>query len=167
MQTALMEIAPAVEKAVARHGHDRIAVILGTSTSGMFEGENALSEYRHKGSWPGNYHYGQHEISSISSYAAQFFGLTGPAYTIATACSSSTKVFASARRVIKAGLADAAIVGGTDTLCRMTLNGFNSLELLSKDNKCNPFSANRSGIIILAKAPCNCLVSGKHPMPIT
>jgi 3-oxoacyl-[acyl-carrier-protein] synthase-1 len=147
MQMALAEIAPAVEKAMARYGRDRIAVILGTSTSGMAEGEEALAVHEKTGRWPIGYHYRQHEISNLSEFSARFFGLTGPAYTVATACSSSAKVFASARRLIRAGLADAAIVGGADTLCRMTLNGFNALELLS-GKKCNPFSANRNGITI-------------------
>jgi 3-oxoacyl-[acyl-carrier-protein] synthase I len=147
MQMALIEIAPAVEKAVARYGRDRIAVVLGTSTSGMSDGEDALAVREKTGHWPMGYHYRQQEISNLSEFSARFFGLTGPAYTVATACSSSAKVFASARRLIRAGLADAAIVGGADTLCRMTLNGFNALELLS-EKKCNPFSANRNGITI-------------------
>ena len=147
MQIALMEIAPAVERAIERYGKHRIAVVLGTSTSGISDGEDALAVYQKTGAWPENFHYRQQEISSLSTFTARYFGLTGLAYTVATACSSSAKVFASARRLIRAGLADAAIVGGADTLCRMTLNGFNALELLS-DKKCNPFSANRKGITI-------------------
>ncbi len=147
MQVALMEIAPAVEKAIKHYGPDRIAVVLGTSTSGIAAGEDALAIRQSTGAWPEAYHYRQQEISSLSAFSARFFGLTGPAYTVTTACSSSAKVFASARRLIYAGLADAAIVGGADTLCRMTLNGFNALELLSK-GKCNPFSKNRDGITI-------------------
>ena len=147
MQVALTEIAPAVERAIVRYGNHRIAVILGTSTSGISDGEEALAVYQQTGAWPDNFHYRQQEISSLSTFTARFFGLTGHAYTVATACSSSAKVFASARRLIRAGLADAAIVGGADILCRMTLNGFNALELLS-DKKCNPFSANRNGITI-------------------
>ena len=74
-------------------------------------------------------------------------GLTGPAYTVATACSSSAKVFASARRLIEAGIVDAAVVGGADTLCRLTLRGFAALEITSS-KRCNPFSINRDGINI-------------------
>ncbi|HEX7969799.1 MAG TPA: beta-ketoacyl synthase N-terminal-like domain-containing protein, partial [Stellaceae bacterium] len=73
--------------------------------------------------------------------------VSGPAYTIATACSSSGKIFASAQRLIDAALCDAALVGGADTLCRLTLNGFHSLEALAADY-CNPFSRNRDGINI-------------------
>jgi 3-oxoacyl-[acyl-carrier-protein] synthase-1 len=147
MQIVLMEIAPAVEKAVAHYGRDRVAVVLGTSTSGASATEDAMALHHETGVWPNDYHYLKQEISGLSTFSARLFGLTGPAYTVATACSSSAKVFASARRLIRAGLADAAIVGGADTLCRMTLNGFDALELLSKE-KCNPFSANRDGITI-------------------
>jgi 3-oxoacyl-[acyl-carrier-protein] synthase I len=147
MQAALAEIAAAVEDATSRYGRDRIAVILGTSTSGIADGEEALMHYRREGRWPERFDYRMQETGSLAEFAARSLGLTGPAYTIATACSSSAKVFASARRLIRAGLADAAVVGGADTLCRMTLNGFASLEALSK-GRCNPFSANRDGITI-------------------
>jgi len=147
MQLALTEIAPALEKATTRYGCDRIAVVLGTSTSGISAGEDALAAYHHMGAWPEGFYYRQQEISGLSTFTARLLGLTGPAYTVATACSSSAKVFASARRLINAGLADAAIVGGADTLCHMTLNGFYALELLSKDH-CNPFSVNRDGLTI-------------------
>jgi 3-oxoacyl-[acyl-carrier-protein] synthase-1 len=147
MQAALAEIAPAIEEATARYGRDRIAVVLGTSTSGIGDGEEAFFAYRRDGRWPQRFDYRMQETGSLADFAARSLGLTGPAYTVATACSSSAKVFASARRLIRAGLADAAVVGGADTLCRMTLNGFGSLEALSK-SRCNPFSLNRDGITI-------------------
>src|SRR5690606_25506781 len=80
-------------------------------------------------------------------FAQRYFGLSGPAATISSACSSSAKVFASARRMIQAGLIDAAVVGGVDTLCLTTLYGFNSLGLLAPQ-ACRPFSAARNGISI-------------------
>ncbi|PKU24601.1 beta-ketoacyl-[acyl-carrier-protein] synthase family protein [Telmatospirillum siberiense] len=147
MWAALAEIRPAVEACAARYGVHRIAVVLGSSTSGIAEGEIALSAYRSGGVWPGSYHYRQQEPGTLAVFAARALGLEGPAYTVATACSSSGKVFASARRLIRSGLVDAAVVGGADSLCRMTLNGFHSLEALSK-SRCNPFSAHRDGITI-------------------
>lgn len=147
MLAALAEIRAAVDSAAERYGRDRVAVILGTSTSGIGDGEEALTTYRRTGSWPNRFHYRQQETSSLSDFAARWLNVTGPAYTVATACSSSAKVFASARRLIHAGMADAAVVGGADTLCRMTLNGFNALEALSK-GLCNPFSVRRDGINI-------------------
>jgi 3-oxoacyl-[acyl-carrier-protein] synthase-1 len=147
MQAALDEIAPAIARAAERYGRDRIAVVLGTSTSGISDGETALEAYRRTGAWPNSFHYRAQETGSLAEFAARSLGLTGPAYTVATACSSSAKVFASARRLIAAGLVDAAVVGGADTLCRMTVGGFGALEALSK-TRCNPFSANRDGITI-------------------
>jgi 3-oxoacyl-[acyl-carrier-protein] synthase-1 len=77
----------------------------------------------------------------------RYFDITGPAMTVSTACSSSAKVFGSARRMIEAGVIDAAVVGGVDSLCLTTLYGFNSLELVSS-RPCRPFDAGRDGISI-------------------
>jgi 3-oxoacyl-[acyl-carrier-protein] synthase-1 len=147
MLAALSEIAPAVATAAARYGRDRVAVVLGSSTSGIADGEKALAAHRRTGRWSKGYHYRQQEPGTLAEFAARALGLGGPAYVVATACSSSAKVFASARRLLRAGLADAVVVGGADTLCRMTLNGFGALEALSR-GRCNPFSANRDGITI-------------------
>ncbi len=147
MRVALDEIAESVRAAVHRHGPDRVAVVLGTSTSGIAEGERALAHYRATGSWPSAFHYRQQEAGSLSTFAARYLELEGPACSIVTACSSSAKVFASARRLIRAGIVDAAVVGGTDTLCRMTMNGFRALEALSA-GLCNPFALRRDGLNI-------------------
>ncbi|MGB8600654.1 MAG: beta-ketoacyl-[acyl-carrier-protein] synthase family protein [Rhizomicrobium sp.] len=147
MLLALEEIAPAVKAARTRYGRDRIAVVLGSSTSGIAAGEDALECLVKTGAWPDGFHYHQQELTALTALATRRFDIDGPAYTIATACSSSAKVFASARRLMRAGLADAVIVGGADTLCRMTINGFAALELLA-DDRCNPFSRNRDGINI-------------------
>lgn len=147
MLLALQEIAEAVVAARQRYGRDRVAVVLGSSTSGIDGGENAFEVRVKDGVWPAAFDYRQQELTSLAEFTARVFDLTGPAYTIATACSSSAKVFASARRLIRAGLADAAIVGGADSLCRMTLNGFAALELVSQGH-CQPFSKNRDGINI-------------------
>jgi 3-oxoacyl-[acyl-carrier-protein] synthase I len=66
---------------------------------------------------------------------------------ISCACSSSAKVFASARRAIEARLIDAAVVGGVDSLCLTTLYGFHSLQLVSR-TPCRPFDVARDGISI-------------------
>jgi 3-oxoacyl-[acyl-carrier-protein] synthase-1 len=141
------EIAEELHNAVARHGADRIAVVLGTSTSGIAEGEAALADHARHGAWPDGYRFTRQETGSPAAFVARLLGLSGPAYVVATACSSSAKVFASARRLIRAGLADAAVVGGADSLCGLTIAGFSALESLS-GQACNPFSANRDGITI-------------------
>ena len=147
MRVALDEIAESVRRAAARFGRERVAVVLGTSTSGMAEGESALGHLHATGKWPADYRYSRQEIGNLSEFAVRYLDLAGPAYTVAAACASSAKVFASARRLIRAGVADAAVVGGADTLCRMTLNGFGSLEALSA-GFCAPFAAGRDGINI-------------------
>ncbi len=128
-------------------GADRIAVVLGTSTSGIAAGEYALETHAREGRMPEAYHYRQQEIGTAAEFAARYLKLTGLRYTISTACSSSAKAFASAWRLLVAGRCDVAIVGGVDSLCQLTLNGFDALEALAPD-RCNPFSANRRGINI-------------------
>ena len=144
---ALAEMRTSIEAAVQRFGRSRIAVVVGTSTSGIAEGEAAFAARGARGQWPGEFHYRQQETGCLGEFVARALHLDGPAYTISTACSSSGKVFASARRLIEAGFADAALVGGADTLCRMTAGGFASLEALSSGH-CNPFSRHRNGINI-------------------
>lgn len=147
MAVALEEIRPDLDRAIARYGANRIAVILGTSTSGIAEGEAAFAQRVKAGQWPQDFHYAQQEPGGLSEFVKVFLGLTGPAYTIATACSSSAKVFGTARRLIRLGLVDAAIVGGADSLCRMTPSGFTALGAVSA-TPANPFSRNRDGITI-------------------
>jgi len=141
------EIAVDVRQAIGRFGADRIAVVLGTSTAGISDGEEAYAERAKDGAWPADFAYTQQETGNLAEFAARALGLTGPAYTIATACSSTGKVFSSARRLIETGLCDAAIVGGADTLSRMTVSGFSALEAVSA-GPCNPFSRNRDGVNI-------------------
>jgi 3-oxoacyl-[acyl-carrier-protein] synthase-1 len=147
IRLVLDQIKDELAQAKLRYGADRVAVILGTSTSGIAEGEAAFSVKKRLGVWPDGYHYRQQELGRLSEGVAAYLGLTGPSYTIATACSSSAKVFASARRLMRAGLCDAAIVGGVDTLCDTTINGFASLDAVSR-GLCQPFSRNRDGINI-------------------
>lgn len=147
MLAALDEISEAVAAAVERHGADRVAVVCGTSTSGISEVEGALAGYRRDGRWPDGFDYRRHEAGNLGLFTARALGLRGPAYTVTTACSSSGKVFASARRLIRAGIADAVVVGGADTLCAMTVGGFGALGALAA-TRCNPFSVNRCGITI-------------------
>lgn len=165
MLTALREISDAVAAAVDRHGAGRVAVVCGTSTAGIADGEAALAAYRRDGHWPNAFHYRRQETGNIGLFVARTLGLRGPAYTIATACSSSGKIFASARRLIAAGLADAVVVGGADTLCGMTLAGFGALEALSP-TRCNPFSVNRDGITIGEGAAAFLLTGEPGPIEV-
>ncbi|MCL2893824.1 beta-ketoacyl-[acyl-carrier-protein] synthase family protein [Brenneria tiliae] len=150
---ALAQIRPQVDKAIARFGADRVAVILGTSTSGLDEADRYVS------SKLPSYRYAQQELGDPSRFLAAYLRLNGPAYTLSTACSSSARALISGKRLIDAGLADAAIVGGADTLSRMPLNGFDSLESLSP-TRCQPFSERRNGITI-GEGAALMLISGE------
>jgi len=155
--------ADAVARARARWGAHRVAVLMVTSTSGILQTELA---YRHRGSegpLPADFHYAQtHNTGSLALFAAQALGLRGPAWVVSTACSSSAKVFAAAQRLIEAGWADAAVVGGVDSLCLTTLYGFNSLELFSPEI-CRPWDARRSGLSLGEAAAYALLQRGEGP----
>lgn len=144
---ALKEIETEIQDVIAEYGPDRVAVILGTSTSSVGDNEAGIAAKVKTGAFPSGFDYLRQDNASCALFARQYLGLRGPAMTISTACTSSAKTLASARRLIEAGFCDAAIVGGADTLCRLTLNGFASLELLSEEI-CNPFSRHRNGINI-------------------
>ncbi|RZL92905.1 MAG: beta-ketoacyl-[acyl-carrier-protein] synthase II, partial [Variovorax sp.] len=136
----------AVEAARERYGAARIALILGTSTSSIGETELAYTQVDAEGGFPpGQRRPRLHTPHSLALFVQQVLQLEGPCETISTACSSSAKVFASAERMIRLGLVDAAVVGGVDTLCGSVLFGFNSLELVSPQ-PCRPFDAGRDGI---------------------
>lgn len=139
----------AVRAARDRYGSERIGVFLGTSTSGILQTELA---YRRRKSTsdalPADFLYrSTHNAYSVADFTRHYFELSGPATAVSSACSSSAKVFSTARRMIAAGVIDAAVVGGVDSLCLTTLYGFNSLELTSSE-PCRPFDAKRSGISI-------------------
>ena len=138
----------AVATARARWGARRVGIFLGTSTSGLLQTELA---YRHRdadGALPADFHYGPTQNTfSVADFVARALHLDGPAWVVSTACSSSAKVFGNAARLIEAGLIDAALVGGVDSLCLTTLYGFNSLELLSTEI-CRPWDAARNGLSI-------------------
>ena len=137
-----------VEQAKARWGSHRVAVLLGTSTSGLLQTELAYRERDASGALPAGFDYERTQnTQSLGAFVAHALGLHGPAWVVSTACSSSAKVYGSAARLIEAGLVDAVVVGGVDSLCLSTLYGFNSLELLSAQI-CRPWDAARDGLSI-------------------
>lgn len=145
---ALEQIRPSLDTALACYGSHRVAVVMGTSTSGIAASEDAVRHTleRH-GEYPPDYHAMQGVLGGLGEFVAAYLGTAGPVSTVSTACSSSASAFLSARRLIDLGLCDAAIVGGVDTLCEMTLQGFGSLEALA--GECSrPFTAQRDGINI-------------------
>lgn len=136
----------AAEAARERYGADRVAVVVGTSTSSIGASEEAYTRLEADGRYPADLRRPIiHTPHSLGDFVQHALGLTGISVTVATACSSSAKVFAQAERLIRAGMADAAVVGGVDTLCGSVLFGFNSLELVSSE-PCRPFDVERRGI---------------------
>jgi 3-oxoacyl-[acyl-carrier-protein] synthase-1 len=126
----------------------RIGLFIGTSTSGILSTEEAFVRLRKTGALPEKYNYhGTQDLYSVVRFLRSYLGLRGPAFSVSTACSSSSKVFCDAHRFIQAGLCDAAIVGGVDSLCHTTLYGFKALELISAE-ACKPFDRARDGISI-------------------
>ncbi|AXQ29289.1 beta-ketoacyl-ACP synthase [Solimonas sp. K1W22B-7] len=144
---ALAEIRPAVDRAIGRYGAARVAVVLGTSTSGILESERALQQQVVHGQLPAGFHYQQQELCAPAAVLARQLGIAGPAYSLSTACSSSAKALASAARLLRAGIADAVLAGGADSLCGFTIAGFSALESVSAE-RCNPLSRRRCGINI-------------------
>jgi len=134
----------------ARYGSDRVAVVIGTSTSSIGATEEAYTRLERDDSdtlrFPADMRRPiVHTPHSIGRFVQAATGLRGPCMTVATACSSSAKVFAQAARLIASGQADAALVGGVDTLCGSVLYGFHSLGLVSAA-PCRPFDARRDGL---------------------
>jgi 3-oxoacyl-[acyl-carrier-protein] synthase-1 len=136
----------AAHAARERYGADRVAVVVGTSTSSIGASEEAYVRLDADGRYPADLRRPIiHTPHSLGDFVQQALGLTGVSVTVATDCSSSAKVFAQAERLIRTGMADAAVVGGVDSLCGSVLFGFNSLELVSPE-PCRPFDVERRGI---------------------
>ncbi len=144
---AALQIRDDIDRAIQTFGRERIGVVLGTSTSGIDEASRGLAHYIREQQFPPEYDYRQQELGAPANFLAEWLQLSGPAYVISTACTSSARALMSAQRLLDLGLCDAVLCGGVDSLCKLTLNGFSSLEAVS-DERCNPFSANRNGINI-------------------
>lgn len=150
LQLALAALAPIQDQLAAvamRFPRNRLGIVLGTSTSGISAGEAAMTQWFREQTLPSHYHYAQQEMGSLAPALQQYLGWQGPAFCISTACSASAKAMASGQRLLQSGLCDAVLVGGVDSLCRLTLNGFEALESLSA-TRCRPLSRDRDGITI-------------------
>lgn len=161
--SALERIRPELEARMGTLSPLRVAVVLGSSTSGIAEGEQAIAWREAQAGWPENFSYRQQEMYAPAESLADWLGVRGPAYTISTACSSGAKALASGRRLLREGLCDLVIAGGVDVLCGLTLNGFSALESVSQGT-CNPFSRNRNGINIGEGAAL--FVMSREPGPV-
>ena len=144
---AFAEIAAEVMAVRSQFGAHRVAVVIGSSTSGVAEGETAIACQVEQNCFPAQFTYSMQEMHAPAKFIAYLADVSGPCYAISTACSSSARALMTARTLLQADLADAVIVGGVDSLCRLTLNGFNALESIA-EGYCQPFAAGRDGINI-------------------
>ncbi|MEA3412390.1 MAG: beta-ketoacyl-ACP synthase [Pseudomonadota bacterium] len=136
----------AVEQAIDRYGATRVGIVLGSSTSGIYETENAYAWLEEHDRAPASFSMPDQHIWVATARFLKFeLGLEGPCYAISTACSSSSKSIASARRLIATGVCDAVLTGGVDSLCRLTMHGFKSLDIMS-ERPCAPLDKDRGGI---------------------
>jgi 3-oxoacyl-[acyl-carrier-protein] synthase-1 len=153
----------AVAAARERYGADRVAVVLGSSTAGIEETEQAYGR-RPPGeaALPGDFDFAHtHDLQALPRYVQARLGLRGPGLAVSTACTSGARAVMEAAALIAAGVVDAAVAGGVDTLCRLTLRGFASLELLSR-GPCRPCAGDRDGISI-GEAAGLLLLERPHP----
>jgi 3-oxoacyl-[acyl-carrier-protein] synthase-1 len=150
-----------VREAISRYGADRVGLFVATSTAGMRETEAIYRSLPGDRPVPADFPLDTtHRPSATTRYLRHRLGLSGVSQSISTACSSSAKVFASAARHMAAGLCDAAVVGGVDSLCRTTLFGFHALGLTSS-GLCRPFSGDRDGLC-LGEAGALALLEGER-----
>jgi len=146
-----------------QYGANRIGIVLGTSTSGIAAGEAAIQHHAKHQFFPADFDYIQQEAGSCALFLADYAGISGIHYTISTACSSSGKAIAAGLRLLETHVCDAVIVGGADSLCEFTLNGFDALNLIATD-RCHPFSRHRRGLNIGEGAAL--FILSKTPGPI-
>lgn len=145
---ALTDIAAPVLAAVDRWGPERIGLAIGSSTAAMGETELAHQEHARTGSLPPDFDVQQQASPEGLLHVIRLVtGILGPGVVVSTACSSSAKAFGTARRWLLAGVVDAVLVGGADSICQTTLRGFHALSLVSPQ-PARPFSAERRGINI-------------------
>lgn len=147
LAAAYAQIEGAAKAACVRFGAGRVAIVLGTSTSGVGESELDWAAWARTGALPPGHEPRRQEIGNPAEWLAQASGAQGPAYVVSTACSSSAKALASAARLLRSGAADAVLCGGADSLCDFTVAGFSALEAVSAE-RCRPMGAGRVGINI-------------------
>lgn len=145
LDLAYGELNGAIEGFKRKYGASRVAIVLGASNTGIDEAENYVDEWLDKGEKPDALDFSMIELGTPALFLQRLAKTEGPVYTVSTACSSSAKAFASAKRLIERGIVDAAITGGVDGRCRFAMNGFNALGALS-EGRCRPLAEDRDGI---------------------
>ena len=151
-RTALLGMTAAFE-ALADSGLDlsdrdrplRVGLISSTSTGGMDLTESFYPSFRENPAQGRLRYVASHDAGDSTERIASFLGITGFRTTVSTACSSAANAIMLGARMIRQGMLDVVVAGGTDALCKFTLNGFASLMILDK-KPCRPFDVSRAGL---------------------
>jgi len=147
MMAALQQIEKPIAEILDAVGRSRVAVVIGSSTSGVSDAEAAIRHQHATGSLAETFYYDQLEFGGASNFVADLLQVDGPSYAISTACSSGARALATARSLLALDVCDAVIAGASDSLCGLTANGFTSLHVVS-DEITNPCSVNRNGLTL-------------------
>ena len=131
------------------------AVVIGSTTGGILTTEaNLKKEDRN----PESYRY--HSTGTVSEYIAREYKCRGPAITVSTACSSGAAAIKIGLEMLRTRKAENVLVGGADSLCRLTYYGFNSLQLIDPRGA-RPFDKNRRGMSVAEGAAMLFLTAGE------
>ena len=123
----------------------RVALVSGTSVGGMDLTENFYRAFRSDNGRGRLRSVAGHDCADSTRRIAEYCGITGYTATVSTACSSAANAVITGALLLENDMADYVVAGGTDALCRFTLNGFNSLSILDPE-RCRPFDATRAGL---------------------
>ena len=133
---------------IDKYGANRCGIVLGTSTAGVEKLERVYRARDVDAPMPDSYSMRHHDSQqAVTAFLQSYLGFQGPSYSISTACSSSAKAVIDAYHLVKAGLCDVVLAGGVDSLCLTSVNGFESLELMSRQ-PCRPNDISRNGLSI-------------------
>ena len=142
---ALGQIATDIDLLKKNYKLNRVGVIVGASNTGVHEAQKSIEKSIANNAAIDKSVIKDLELGGAAQYICDKTGFDGPCFVVSTACSSSLKVFQSARQLLDNDICDAVLVGGVDGRCDFALNGFNALGALSKKHT-NPMSENRDGI---------------------
>ncbi|MEG0814449.1 MAG: beta-ketoacyl-[acyl-carrier-protein] synthase family protein [Mucinivorans sp.] len=123
----------------------RIGLISSTTVGGMDLSENFYADFRNNPNSGRLRDIVGHDCGSSTEFIARQCGITGFRTTISTACSSAANAVIMGAEMLQCDMLDYVLVGGVDSLCRFTLNGFNSLMILDK-GLCRPLDRDRNGL---------------------
>lgn len=141
--STMLEIGDEIKRAIKKYGKSRVGVVLGTTTSGVEENFEPFKGYIATGFFDkSRFGINRNCLANVAEFVSDFYELSGPSYCVSTACTSGVKAVVEAKRLIESELCDAVICGGVDSLNTLTINGFNSLSILSSVPS-QAFSKNR------------------------